>query len=153
MCREGLYHTHVKKEKIHEPSSYKSQHIMPAYKGGERKHLVQQTQTKHTAQESRKPSPNSQLNSNNFFFFQRLTITKKKIKHPCTKKKNHAVCLVCAPAKDPKWESSLKHADAGGIQASDRHKSGNNQMNQERNIVLRFKPYSLLASLITRTIN
>jgi len=29
----------------------------------------------------------------------------------------------------------------------------NNQMNEERNIVLRFKPYSLLASLITRTIN
>jgi hypothetical protein len=26
-------------------------------------------------------------------------------------------------------------------------------MNEERNIVLRFKPYSLLASLITRTIN
>jgi hypothetical protein len=44
----------------------KSQHIMPAYKGGKRKHLLQQTQTKHTAQESSKPSPNSQLNSNNF---------------------------------------------------------------------------------------
>jgi hypothetical protein len=54
------------KIKIHEPSSsYKSQHIMPAYKGGKEKHLLQQTQTKHTAQESSKPSPNSQHNSNN----------------------------------------------------------------------------------------
>jgi len=88
------------------------------------------------------------------FFFQRFTITKIIIKNPCTNKKNHAVWLVCTPAKDPKWESSLKHADAGKIQKRERSAQiWNNQMNEERNIVLRFKPYSLLASLITRTIN
>jgi hypothetical protein len=65
-----------KKKKIHEPSSYKSQHIMPASKGGR----------ENTCYSRHKPSPNSQHNSNKKNFFQRFTSTKIIIKHPCTNK-------------------------------------------------------------------
>ncbi len=122
MCTEGLTKPMSKKIKIHEPCSYKSQHIMPAYKGGR----------ENTCYSRHKPSTQHKKAANHHQIhnttptntsFQRFTITKIIIKHPCTNKKNRAVWLVCTPAKDPNWESSLKHADAGRIQTSDRHKS------------------------------
>jgi len=54
MQRRTLPNPCQKKIKIHEPSSYKSQHIMPAYKGGR----------ENTCYSRHKPSPNSQHNSN-----------------------------------------------------------------------------------------
>lgn len=85
--------------------------------------------------------------------FQRFTITKNKIKHPCTNKKKPCCVVGLYTSQRSKMRIEL---EARGCREDTNERSAqicNNQINEERNIVLRFKPYSLLASLITRTIN
>jgi len=68
MQRRTLPHPCPKKNKIHEPSSYKSHHIMPAYKGGKENTCYSRHKPSTQHKKAAKPSPNSQHTSNKCFF-------------------------------------------------------------------------------------